>query len=205
MRKVSPKTLTRALFYIRTLNRLLHLGGSVVSSKELADIMGFSDAQVRKDISNFGKVGKPRIGYKVAELKQVLEDFLVQDVVHAALFGVGNLGSAILRYSGFHQNKIKLVAAFDIDKNKIGKTINGVPVYAMKDIREIVRRTHVDIGIIAAPEEASQDIADLIVGSGLKGIVNFAPTSVSVPKGVFVKDIDLSIEFLSLFCDMQHS
>ena len=191
------------MLYIRILEKLIGEGEQFVSSKRLSEIAGLSDVQVRKDISNFGKVGRPRVGYRTTELKKVLEEFISKNIVHVVLFGAGNLGSAILRYPKFHQDKIRILAAFDKNKSKIGRRINGVLVYDIKEAPEIIRRIRADIAIIAVPEKSSQQIASLIVSCGVKGIVNFSPASISVPKSVFVRNIDLSIEFLSLFCVIQ--
>ncbi|MDP8266212.1 MAG: redox-sensing transcriptional repressor Rex [Candidatus Aceula meridiana] len=204
MKKIPKRTIERALLYIRTLEGLIKAKRYLVSSSELATMTGFSDVQIRKDISKFGKVGTPRIGYKTIELRDILERFVLQgNVVHAVLFGVGNLGSAILKYPGFQKDRIKIMAAFDNDKRKIIKKINDVPVYAIGKAPQIIKKTHSEIGIIAVPEEYSQEVADVIVLGGLKGIINFAPTSITVPKNIVVRDIDLTIEFLSLFCDIQ--
>ncbi|MDD3375425.1 MAG: redox-sensing transcriptional repressor Rex [Candidatus Omnitrophica bacterium] len=204
MHKISRKTTERALLYLRTLEGLIKSKRYLVSSSELAKMTGFSDVQIRKDISKFGKVGTPRIGYKTIELRDILERFVLQqDSVQAALFGVGNLGSAILKYPGFHQGRIKIVATFDKDSKKIGKKINGVNIYAIDRAPEIIKKTKIEIGIIAVPKEFSQEVADVVVLSGLKGIINFSPMFISVPKNVIVRDIDFTIEFLSLFCDIQ--
>lgn len=202
MKKVSPRTVARALLYIRCLENLIKEKQDLVSSRQLAAIAGLSDVQIRKDISHVGKVGTPKVGYKTAELRNVLEDFVLQhNVVHLVVFGVGNLGSAILKYPGFHRDRIKIVAAFDVVRRKIGRVIGGVTVYPLKRASEIVSTMHADIGIIAVPEACTQAVADLMVKAGLKGIVNFSPVSINVPKKVAVKNIDLSIEFLALFCD----
>ncbi|HOW59543.1 MAG TPA: redox-sensing transcriptional repressor Rex [Candidatus Omnitrophota bacterium] len=202
MKKLPRKTITRVLLYIRTLEALAKEKRFLVSSKQLSEITGLSDVKIRKDISNFKKIGKPRVGYKTLDLKRTLENYLLQNnVVHLALFGVGNLGSAILSYPGFHQNKIKLVAAFDIDRRKIGKTINGVKIYPVERAPEIIKKYHADIGIIAVPKEHCQEVADYMVLSGLSRILNFAPYSVSVPAKVQVRSIDFTIKILSLFCD----
>ncbi|MFH1504195.1 MAG: redox-sensing transcriptional repressor Rex [Candidatus Omnitrophota bacterium] len=202
MKKVSNRIVSRAFLYIRTLENLIKEKRFLISSAELAEITGLTDVQIRKDISKFGKVGIPRIGYKVVELKNILEDFVLQqNVVHIALFGVGNLGAALMRYPGFQTEKIKLVAAFDKAKNKIGKKINGVKIYSVEKASQVIKKTHADIGIIAVPSQYSQEVADLMVLTGLKGIINFSPNSVSTPKKVSVKDIDFSIEIFSLFCN----
>lgn len=202
MRKIPRKTIARVLLYIRTLEGLLKEKRFLVSSKQLAKITGLSDVSIRKDISNFRKVGKPRIGYRTAELKKTLQNYLLQNnTVRLVLFGVGNLGSAILKYPGFHQGKVKLTAAFDVSRRKTGKKINGVTVYPVERAPEIIKRSRADIGIIAVPKENCQEVADYMVLSGLRRVVNFAPCSISVPSNVQVRNMDFTIEFLSLFCD----
>ena len=204
MRKLPRKIITRVLLYIRTLEGLLKEKRFLVSSKQLADITGLSDVKIRKDISNFKKIGRPRIGYKTVDLKRTLEDYLLQNNrVHLVLFGVGNLGSAILKYPGFHRSKVRIVAAFDAARGKIGKKINGVRIYPVERAPEVINRCRADIGIIAVPKERCQEVADYMVLSGLHGIVNFAPCSISVPAKVQVRNMDFTIEFLSLFCDIQ--
>ena len=202
MKKIPRKTITRVLLYIRTLEGLLKEKRYLISSGQLSEITGLSDVKIRKDISNFKKIGKPRVGYKTLDLKRTLEDYLLQNnVVHLVLFGVGNLGSAILRYPGYHRDKVKLVAAFDVSDKKVGKKIDGVRIYPVERAPEIIKRCHADIGIIAVPKEHCQEVADYMVLSGLTRIVNFAPSSISVPAKVQVRNMDFTIEFLSLFCD----
>ncbi len=204
MKKVSKRTIDRALLYIRTLESLIKEKKVLVSSRELGNIMGLTDVQIRKDISNFGRVGTPRVGYQTAELKNKLEDFVLQKrVVRAVLFGAGNLGSAILKYPGFHRDKIQLAAAFDVDPKKIGRKINGVRVFAARDAGRIIKKNRATIGILAVPKEHAQPAADQLVAAGLRGIVNFTPSSITVPKRVLVRNIDLTIEFLALFCGLR--
>ncbi|MCF7873297.1 MAG: redox-sensing transcriptional repressor Rex [Candidatus Omnitrophica bacterium] len=204
MKSISRKTIDRALLYIRALENLLKEKRDKISSLELADITGSSDVQIRKDISFFGKVGTPRIGYETKKLKDILENFILQNnVVHIALFGVGNLGKAILKYPGFQTDKIKLVAAFDKAKSKLLKEINGIKIYPVERSVELIKKVHAEIGIIAVPPRSSQEVADIMVKAGLKGIINFAPSCISVPKNTFVKNIDFSIEILSIFSHTQ--
>ncbi len=204
MKKIPRKTITRVLLYIRTLEALAKEKCYLVSSGQLAEITGLSDVQIRKDISNFKSVGKPRVGYRTGELKKTLENYLLQDIiVHVVLFGAGNLGSAVLQYPGFHRKKIRLVAAFDVSRHKIGKKIGGVKVYPVDRAPEIIKRVHGDIGIITVPKENAQEAADYMVLSGLQKIINFAPCPVSVPAKVQVRNIDFTIEFLSLYCNTQ--
>lgn len=203
MKKFPQRTISRAFMYLRALDSLGEAGREYVSSQEIASMTGVLGAQVRKDISVFGRVGRPRIGYEVEKLKKLLEEYIVQHVVHVVLFGVGNLGSAILRYPGFRDDKVKIVAAFDNDAEKIGKAINGITIYAFDKAEAFIPKKHIEIGVIAVPKLFSQRVADLLVACGIKGIINFSPTSITVPKDVCVRNIDLAVEFLALFYDMQ--
>ena len=205
MRPFSNKTITRAFLYIRILDDLIQNKEKYISSQSLSDISGLTDVQIRKDISLFGKVGKPRIGYDTKELRDFLETFVLKNTVRAVLFGVGHLGQAILKYPGFQTERIKIVAAFDKDKRKIAKKINKVSVYGLKDVFSIIHRSRAEIAIIAVPAPVVQEIADIIVKAGIKGIINFAPASVVVSKDIYVRNIDLTIEFLSLFYDIYSS
>ncbi|MFH1394887.1 MAG: redox-sensing transcriptional repressor Rex [Candidatus Omnitrophota bacterium] len=202
MKNISSKTVSRVLLYVRTLESLIRENKCMVSSGELARITGLTDVQIRKDISNFGKVGTPRVGYNALELKNILEEFILQKkVIRIILFGAGNLGKAILKYAGFGKQKLEIVAAFDKDKKKIGKTVNGVKVHSFEKAPFVIKKNIADIGVIAVPKETGQEVADLIVSSGIKSIVNFAPISLKVPKEIHVRNIDLAIEFLSAYCD----
>ncbi|MDP8253347.1 MAG: redox-sensing transcriptional repressor Rex [Candidatus Kaelpia aquatica] len=202
MNKLSHNTISRVFLYIRILEGLIKKKNLSISSRELAEFAGSSDVQVRKDISNFGKVGTPGIGYNTVELRDTLVNFVLKEhVVSAVLFGVGNLGTAILRYPSFYKERIKIVAAFDRSSSKIGKTINGLEVFSVASAKRVIKEKSVDIAIIAVPEESAQEVADIAVDSELKGIVNFSPITINVPSGVFVKDMDFTIEFLSLYCD----
>lgn len=202
-RKYPQRTIPRALLYIRILDDLLQKGRPYISSAELARMTGLRDVQIRKDISNFGPVGKPRVGYPVSALKNLLEGSVQRDTVHVVLFGTGNLGKAIAKYPEFHFGKIKIVAAFDKDPHKIGTSINGIKVYGLGDVKRIIKKTKAVIGINAVPKEVAQDVVDMMVSAGIKGIINFSPITIIVPPGMPLKNIDLTIEFLSLLCDIQ--
>ena len=201
MKKFSKKTINRAFLYIRTLEQLINNKHNLVSSGQLAKLTGLTSTQIRKDISNFGKVGTPGIGYNTEELNEKLELFILQkQVVHIAVFGIGNLGAAILKYPNFQKTKLNIVAGFDNDLKKVGKKFNSIPIHPIVNAPGVIKKTHTDIGIIAVPQKFAQEVADIMVLSGLKGILNFSPTTINVPNDVFVKDIDFTISILSLFC-----
>ena len=201
-RKYPQRTIPRALLYIRILDDLLKRGKQFVSSGELARITGVRDVQIRKDISNFGPVGKPRVGYQIRALKNLLEASVQKKAVQVVLFGMGNLGKAIARYPEFHTEKIKIAAAFEKEPRLIGKDLNGIRVYSLEKVNSVVKRTRALIGINAVPKEAAQEMADVMVAAGLRGIINFCPTPITIPDHVAVKNIDLTIEFMTLLCDI---
>ena len=204
MREISPRVIERSFLYIRILSNLIRQRKEVISSRELAELSGLSDVNVRKDISNFKKVGKPGVGYRVKDLKEVLEEYVLRaSVLKVVLFGVGNLGQAILKYPGFRREKLKIVAAFDCDRSRVGRSINDVRVYRPRQATAIIRNKKADVGIVAVPENAGQEVADIMVSSGLKALVNFSTATLEVPEGVFVKNIDFTIEFLALYCRAQ--
>ncbi len=204
MEKLSNKIISRVLLYIRILEELIKKNRVRVSSNELSKLTGLSDVQIRKDISKFGKIGTPRLGYSTTELKDILEDFVLHKKnIQLALFGVGNLGTAILKYPAFKKDRLNIVAAFEKDKNKIGKIVNGVRIYPIDKAPEIIKKTHAEIGIVAVGAQDSQEVVDIMVLSGLKGIINFSPVFLNVPKDVVVRDIDLSLEFLALYCSVK--
>lgn len=200
--KVPERTVPRSLLYIRILGDLLNTGHEFVSSRELADLTGLQDSQIRKDISNFGAVGKPRVGYPVRALKELLEDRVYSKADPVVLFGVGHLGKAIARYPEFQSDRIHIAAAFDTDARKVGGTVGGIRVYSLAEAKRVVRRLGAEIGINAVPKAAAQEVVDLMVEMGIRGIINFSPVHVAVPAGITVRNIDLTIEFMTLLCDM---
>jgi len=129
------------------------------------------------------------VGYIVEVLVEILEEFLGFNRKHEAfLVGAGFLGSALIQYQGFREAGMKIVAAFDTDKKKIGHDISGVPVFDLAKFRDLAGRLHINIGIITTPSAAAQQIADLMVGWGITAIWNFAPVSLKVPSHVILQD-----------------
>jgi redox-sensing transcriptional repressor len=160
-----------------------------VSAPAIAKLLHLDPTQVVKDLSYTGISGKPRVGYMVSELVLALEDFLGYNRTHEAfLVGAGYLGSALIQYQGFRESGLKIVAAFDIDKRKVGSEIAGVPVFHLEKFRDLASRLHISIGILTTPAPAAQSVADLMVGWGIKAIWNFAPVPLIVPEHVIVQD-----------------
>ena len=182
--KISEASLARLPYYLRALYVLDDEGYEIASSQDLAELAGTNSAQVRKDLSYLGEFGRKGVGYNVKFLIQVLEKALgVSRKRTAVLVGVGRLGEAILSSKNIRERGFDFVAAFDIDPQKIGKTVAGVPVYSFDDLERVLEGEKIDIGIIAVSPEAAQQVADKLVKAGVKGILNFVPVplKVSVP------------------------
>jgi redox-sensing transcriptional repressor len=169
-----------------------------VSSGNLADFLSVNAAQIRKDFSYFGAFGTPGVGYDIRRLVKQIKKILNLIVFHkAALVGVGNLGSAILSYPGFKMYGFGIAAAFDNDPKKIGRKINDVRIEDISSLRTL-RRRKISLAIIAVPRQAAQETADLLVRAGVKGILNFSPLRITVPKKVKVVTIDIATELARL-------
>jgi redox-sensing transcriptional repressor len=165
-----------------------------VSSRKLADSLHLNPPQIRKDLSYFGDFGTPGVGYDTKKLLEKVRGILKLNSIHkAALVGLGNIGAALLRYSGFEAYGLEIVAVFDNDKRKVGKTVRNIKVQDISKIK-LLKNKNIKLGIIAVPAETAQAIADQLVNSGIKGILNFAPHYLSVPKKVKVITIDIAMD-----------
>ena len=192
-------TIRRLSVYTRCLLQLEEDGVKTISSQELAERFNLNSAQVRKDLAYFGEFGVRGIGYYVAGLKAELQKILGLDREWpVALVGFGNLGSALVHYKGFARQGFRIAAIFDDDPAKANREVNGVPVFATRDLAREVRARGVQIGIIAVPPEAAQSVADQLVAAGIKSVLNFAPARIRVPRDVRLQDVDLSIELETL-------
>ena len=190
----------RLPLYVRALTQLHDSGTEVVSSHALGDKLQITPAQIRKDLSYFGRFGKQGRGYNVVYLLQELRTIMGLDQEwKAALVGLGRLGRAIISYPGFSREGFQVVAIFDASPALVGTELNGIKVLPMDDLGPVVRDLGVHIGIVAVPEEHAQGVVDRLVGSGVKGILNYAPTSPQVPEGISVRNIDpvLSLQTLT--------
>jgi redox-sensing transcriptional repressor len=194
--RIPPMTVRRLSTYYRLLRQLEAKGETEpLSSERISQLTGFTAAQVRRDLAYFGSFGKRGVGYDIAELQQSLRSILGLDHPwHIALIGVGNLGTALMAYPGFARQGFHIVAAFDVDATKHGRRIGTVVVRPMEDLPEVVREQGILMAIMTVPASAAQQVADAAVKAGIKGILNFAPVQLHVPKDVYVSSVDLSIE-----------
>jgi redox-sensing transcriptional repressor len=192
---VPAAVVNRLSLYLRELQHLVAEGQQTTSSSELGRRLGFTDAQVRKDLAHFGHFGHPGIGYRCDELIVAIRRILGTDRQwHVALVGVGNLGRALLGYRGFQPQGFRLVAAFDADPRKVGGQVEGVQVYPVDRLQEVLATQQVDLGIIAVPAAQAQAVADALVESGVSGILNFAPVTLRLPETVSRVGVDLARE-----------
>lgn len=177
------------------LNYLKSLGGGeeYISSGAIARALNMGEVLVRKDLAYTSAQGRTRVGYNRDELVAALEDYLgCNNKKNAAIFGAGGLGHALLSYGGFINYGIEIVAAFDNDPGKIGTEISGKPVYDVSEAKAGVEGLGVELAVICVPATHAQEVADVLVGCGVKAILNFAPVLLKVPDGFNVRNIDLA-------------
>ena len=189
-----PEVVIRRLpIYARTLDALLDAGIGSVSSNDLADRIGVTAAQIRRDLSYFGKFGKQGKGYDIATLSAQIRRILnLTRQWDVALVGFGHLGQAIARYRGFRESNFRIAAIFDNDPSKAGRPAGpeGLEVLPDAQIARVVRERAIKMGIIAVPAPAAQKTADMLVAGDVITILNYAPVVLQVPNHVTVRDID---------------
>jgi redox-sensing transcriptional repressor len=169
-----------------------------ISSKDLAELVHVNPPQIRKDLSYFGAFGTPGVGYDTARLTKQIRDILkLKTMNKAALVGLGNLGSALLKYPAFGGYGLEISAVFDKNSGKIGKTVKGIKVQDVSKLSAL-KKKGIMLGIIAVPAHAAQDVADRLVKAGIKGILNFAPYYIDVPKKVKIISIDIAMDLARL-------
>ena len=195
--KVPEATVERLSVYLRSMKRLND--ERILPSQELANLVGTSDGQVRKDLAYFGEFGVPGQGYRVGTLKEEISRILgVDKTWYIALVGTGNLGAALLAYTGFKRQGFEIKVAFDNDLSKIGKVWQGVRIEDVEKIPQVLAEQEIKMGIIATPAPAAQQVVNKLIEGGVKGILNFAPVRIVVPDKVKLKNVDLSIGLESL-------
>jgi redox-sensing transcriptional repressor len=201
--QISELTTNRLSVYLRCLNVLDGAGVRTISSQALAEQFHLNAAQIRKDLAYFGEFGVRGVGYYVRDLKRHLRQILGLDQkLHVAIMGAGNLGMALADYPGFRQEGFEIAALFDTKSEKVGQqSRGGVPIYDLDDLRRITRRDGIRIAVIAVPASVAQNVLNLVVAAGIKAILNFSPGTLEVPRGVKLKSVDLtvSLESLSFF------
>lgn len=198
-----PEVVTYRLpLYLRALSVLEKEQIKTISSLELAQRLQLTSAQVRKDLSYFGRFGKQGIGYDVKKLLNELKNILnLNRVWNMALVGIGKLGRAIINYEGFLPNGFKIVSAFDINPDQVGKKVGTLQVEHINNLQNSIREKDIQIGIIAVPPARAQEVIELLIASGIKTILNYAPASVRIKPGIVIRNIDpvLSLQSMTYY------
>ena len=196
MSHISEPTVRRLSHYYRVLEEVAAEGKRMISSHLLAEREGITSAQVRKDLSSFGSFGRRGLGYHVEHLRQEIRTLLGLDRRwKVCVVGAGHIGSALLGYRGFADQGFELVAVFDADADRVGRTVEGLVV---RPVAQLTAKDAFEIGVIATPARAAQAVADALVAAGVNGILNFAPRKLRVPAGVMLRTVDMTMEFESL-------
>jgi len=197
--RINHKTLKRFLHYRLCLTKFQGLGFRKVFSYNLGEEAGVSAEQVRKDFSLFAIKGSKRGGYDIEYLLNAINDVFKQNGDRMIIIiGMGNIGNALVKYQGFKENKIRIVAGFDLDPSKYSKKF-AIPIYPPDMIPEIVVKYGIKTAVIAVPAIAGQEICDRLVTAGIKGILNFSPVLLRVPGDVMVNYVNLRNELETLF------
>lgn len=198
--KVPEPTLCRLPWYLSTVKLMKENGEDNVSSTSISKQINVDASQVAKDLSYVKIAGRTRVGYKIDTLIEVLEDFLGFTRIHKAyLFGVGNLGGALLQDSGLSQFGLEIVGAFDINPNLVGTEINGIPVYHTDEFEKVMSADRVNIGMLTVPINIAQEITDRMVAGGIKAVWNFTPFRIRVPEDIVVQNTSLYAHLAVMF------
>jgi redox-sensing transcriptional repressor len=197
---ISELTTGRLSVYLRCLGYLESQNQKTVSSHELAERFHLSSAQIRKDLACFGEFGTRGVGYDVSRLKTHLVETLgIDRTRNAVIVGAGNLGMALADYQGFNSNGFHIVAMLDVDPDKVGRASRlGIPVMDTARLPDVVRKNHVEIGIIAVSVDSAQAVYDALADAGIHAVLNFAPTQLRHRPDVKLKSVDLRINLESL-------
>lgn len=200
--KLPEKTVERLSEYRRTLYNCLAKGKTHIYSHELAGLHNITAVQVRRDLMLIGYSSLKKKGYDAQELINVIGGLIDhEESLSVAVVGMGNLGRAITAYFNGKRPKLNIVAAFDVDPNKVNRVVAGVNCYHMKDLGDVVKRSNISIAIIAAPPDSAATVAELLVNAGIKGILNFTTVPVNVPESIYLEEYDMitSLEKVAYF------
>lgn len=200
--KLPPRTVERLSKYRRLLDRYKDSDEAHIHSHKLAAMLNLTPEQVRRDLMLIGLTGNHRKGYNIKALIGLIGNTIDRQEGHnVAIVGIGNLGRAVLGFVKKSNTKMNVIAAFDIDKNKINTQIAGVPCYDLEVAQTLIGREKIKIAILTVPPEAAKYTADLLLRAGIRGILNFTSVHLDVPQGIYLKDYDIitSLEEIGFF------
>ena len=193
--QIPGKTIYRLSIYHRCLGRLEENGIETVSSSGLAKAAGVSPSQLRRDLGYLGTFGTRGLGYPVSELGEAIREVLGREHLQPViLVGVGNLGSALLRYDGFRKEGFEVVAAFDLRPAEVRGRGITVPIHPVEEMAGVIKKEDVKLAVLSVPGAHAQEVANELVEAGIQGILNFSPTVLQVPDTVTVNSVDLALE-----------
>jgi redox-sensing transcriptional repressor len=199
VKRIADSTVRRLSAYLRFLEESADLGLTTISSDELARRGGTTSAQVRKDLSFFGSFGKRGLGYSIPELISSLRDILgLKRDWNVIIVGAGKIGTALAQYAGFRQRGFRVTAVYDSSPEKVGSKWDDLVVRDIRTLERDIARDHPDIAVLTVPSGAAQEAADRLVRAGVKAILNFAPTQLSVPNDVAVRNVNMAMELEGL-------
>ncbi|MBW2615183.1 MAG: redox-sensing transcriptional repressor Rex [Deltaproteobacteria bacterium] len=198
--KIPAPTIERLAYYSRPLESLLDNETPVISSEKLAHLCGVNPAQVRKDLAYFGEFGVRGVGYDVRDLLREIKKILATDREWTlCIVGMGNLSSALVENENFKKRGYKFVAAFDSDPIKIGRTLPcGLTIEPTNRIGELVSDLKIEIGVITTRPHEAQRFADLLMDSGVRAILNFAPIQIRTPECCEIENVDFAVKLENL-------
>ncbi len=202
---IAESTVRRLSLYVRVLEAAALRGQQTISSDALAEDGGTTSAQVRKDLSFFGSFGKRGRGYDVSELVSQLHEILgLGREWKVYIVGAGKIGAALVSYRGFAQRGFRVLGIYDNNPQLVGRMIDGVGVRSMVQLERDAERESPDIAVITVPAEHAQHVADRVVASGIRAIMNFAPSPIHVPANVTVKSVNMALELEGLAYALVH-
>lgn len=203
-RKVPQATAERLPLYYRSLQHLVSLGKTRISSSEFGEIVQVDSTTIRKDFSYFGALGRKGYGYDIRHLLDFLRKTLYQDELSKViLIGVGHLGTALLNHNMSKNDNTRIVKAYDINPGKTGEQVAGTPVYPV-DRLDQDDNSDIAAAILTVPADQAQAVAEKAIKSGIRGFLNFAPVRLSLPEGVYVRHVDMTVELQALIYFLNH-
>lgn len=203
--EIPRATAKRLSIYYRVFKRFYAEKIEKASSKEIAEAIGIDSATVRRDFSYFGELGRRGFGYNVKDLMDFFADILNDNsITNVMLIGVGNMGRALLHYKFHERNKMKIIMAFEADDNPAVGTIDeNVPIHAISELKDRIKEANSQTAILTVPSVKAQEVTDVLVEAGVKGILSFSPINLTVPKDIVVQYVDLTSELQTLLYFMR--
>ena len=200
--KLPERTIERLSTYRRTLLSCLESGKNYIYSHELANLHSITAVQVRRDLMLIGFSSQTKKGYDVKELIDVIGKILDSTVaLNVAVIGMGNLGRAVTTYFNGKRSKLRIAATFDVDPAKVDRVISGVNCFHIREFNNVVKRDGITIAIITSPPDTAKQLAELLVGAGIRGVLNFTTIPINISSNVYLEEFDMitSLEKVAYF------